>query len=133
MNDDMNEKTTLDAAKELLKAAGVFYHNGDADDDDYGPPYTLNMNDTWFWASAWGETIPEADLPEVARLFREYGQCGLLYWMSERHEKMRSEFHDINRFVDFVRNEERIKSEVPDYNRRAYHKATYTLAPVEVE
>ena len=115
------------AAKQLLKAAGVFYHNCDESLPDWGAPYTLNMNDTWCWASGWGETIPEEELPEVARLFREYGQCGVLYWMSERHDKMRSEFHDINRYVDFVRAEENIRKEVPDYNKRAYHTASYTI------
>lgn len=116
-------------AAALLEAADVFYHNraDEYDPEEWGPPFTLNMNDTWCWASGWGETIPEEELPEVARLFRTYGQCGLLYWMSEKHNQMRSEFHDINRFVDFVRAEENIRKEVTDYNRRAYHKASYTL------
>ena len=40
---------------------------------------------------------------------------------------MRSEFEDINRFVEFVRNEEAIKEEVSDSNKRAYLKRSYTL------
>ena len=40
---------------------------------------------------------------------------------------MRSEFRDINRFVEFVRNEERLKKDVPNSSRRAYKKMTYTL------
>lgn len=122
----MNQES-IDSARALLRAAGVLYHNGDADDEDWGERDTINFNDTWCWASAWGERIPEDELPEVARLFGEYGWCGLLYWMSERHEKMRSEFHDVNRFVDFVRAEEEIRKAVPGSSARAYHKASYTL------
>lgn len=107
----MNESTkpTAEAiaeARTLLRAADVFYHNGDEDDEDWGERDTLNFNDTWCWASAWGQRVPEDELPEVARLFRSYGRCGLLYWMSEINQQMRSEFHDNNRFIDFVRNEE---------------------------
>jgi hypothetical protein len=66
-------------------------------------------------------------LPEVARLFWNYGWCGILYWMSERHDQMKSEFHDINRFVEFVRREEDIRKEVPDSSERAYVKREYVL------
>ena len=85
------------------------------------------MNDTWMWASAWGEEVPETELIEVARLFRTYGTCGLYFWMSQRHEEMRSEFADINRFVEFVKQEEAIRKKIPDSNKRAYYKASYTI------
>jgi hypothetical protein len=118
---------TVEKARELLEKAGVFYYNSeDADDEDY-QPQVLNMNDTWCWASAWGERVPDEKLPEVATLFWRYGYAGILYWMSEQHEQMRSEFEDINRFVDFVREEERIRAEFPDSSKRAYYKARYTL------
>lgn len=92
--------------------------------------FVLNMNDTWCWASGWGEDIPDDKLVEVAKLFVDYGQCGLLYWVSEQHEGMRSEFEDINRFVDFVRAEERLRKDLPDSNKRAYKKLVYTLGKV---
>lgn len=117
----------LEAAKQLLKAADVFYHNCDEELEDWGKPYTLNMNDTWAWATGWGVEVPEADLPEVARLYRSYGYCGVLYWVSEQEGQMRSEFHDINRFVDFVREEERFKARVEGSSKRAYTKHGYVL------
>jgi hypothetical protein len=41
---------TIDEARSLLKQADLFY------EDDSDPEYaqTLNMNDTWGWALAWG-------------------------------------------------------------------------------
>lgn len=50
-----------------------------------------------------------------------------MYWHSIQEKDMRSEFHDNNRAIDFVRNEERIRKEVPDYNKRAYYKTKYVL------
>lgn len=118
---------TADEARELLGRAGLFY--GDYDDDDESPKMkqTLNMNDTWFWATAFGEEVTDDELPEVARLFRLYGWCGVLYWVSEKNDQMRAEFEDVNRFVDFVRAEEAIAKEIPSSSKRAYHKASYTL------
>lgn len=109
-------------AKQLLELAGVLYPE---DEDTKG--LVLNMNDTWGWATAWGEPIPEDKVVEVATLFERYGSCGLLFWVSEQHEAMRSEFKDINRFVDFVRQEEKLRKDLPDSNKRAYKKVTYTL------
>jgi hypothetical protein len=40
---------------------------------------------------------------------------------------MRSEFEDINRFVDFVRQEEQVRKDVPESTKRAYKKVSYTL------
>jgi hypothetical protein len=124
---DYMSQFTLDEAKALLKAAGVFYHDEDNHDENFGAPYTLNMNDTWGWATAWGETVPEEELPHVAELFFHYGWGGILYWMSERNDGMRSEFHDNNRYIDFARHEEAIRAEIPDGSKRAYAKRSYTL------
>src|ERR1051325_22908 len=66
----------------------------------------LNMNDTWGWAIADSEPVPDDKLHEVARLFGEYGRAGLLYWVSEQRGGERSDFHDVNRFIQF-RSEER--------------------------
>lgn len=84
--------------------------------------FQINFNDTWGWALAWHEPVPKADLPEVARLYRKWGRPGLLYWCSEKHEKMESEFKDINRYVAFVRREEEWEKQQPDYNKRAYQE-----------
>lgn len=113
---------TVESAKKFLLAANVFY-----EDDDETPACTLNMNDVWCWACAWGEEVPESELPEVARLFWWYGNSGLLYWVSERHDQMTSEFYDNNRAIEFVRNEERIRKACADSTKLAYHKETYTI------
>ena len=120
---------TVDEAKKFLKLAHVCYP-----DDDEEPGLHLNMNDVWGWATAWGEEVPDDKALEVVGLYGRYGDCGLLYWVSERHEQMRSEFEDINRFVDFVRNEERIRKETPESTKRAYRKVSYTLgAAIDVK
>lgn len=97
---------TTDDARHLLTVAGLF----DAEGEDAALRQTLCCNDTWGWATAWGEYVPDEELPEVARLFVAYGWCGVLYWISERHGQMRSEFDDVNRCVQFVRNEEARKT-----------------------
>ena len=112
-------------ARKLLEAADVFFG---ADPDE--PPelaQTLNMNDTWGWACADGEYVPDEELPEVARLFWAYGHCGLLYWVSERNDQRRSEFHDINRAIEFVRYEEHIRKTIPNDTKRAYTYRCYVI------
>ena len=87
----------------------------------------LNMNDTWGWAMAWGEEVPDDKVGEIADLIWLYGYAGALYWVSERHGQMRSEFEDINRCVDFVRHEEKLRKDEPNSSKRAYKKLVYTL------
>lgn len=131
---------TADKARELLKRAGLFYYGDDPEDQPDPEEYpteakrkaiaqTLNQNDTWRWALAFGQEVTDEQLPEVGRLFVAYGYCGVLYWVSEQNKDeagrpLRSEFEDINRFVDFVRNEEWISNERKDC---AYYKFVYTL------
>ncbi len=127
---DRHAKYESDVA--LLKAADLFYPD-DPEEPEFAGKLILNMNDVWGWATGWGEEVPADQVHELARLFRDYGWPGVLYWMSGRHDNMRSEFEDINRFVDFVRNEEKIRADVPNSSKRAYVKAVYTLgAAVDV-
>lgn len=97
------------------------------DEDSPNGDQILNMNDVWGWATAWGEPILDEELEEVARLVQHYGYCGVLYWVSKKHDNMKSEFEDINRFVEFVRQEEAIIDELPNSSKRAYFKRSYTL------
>lgn len=115
---------TQEEATQLLRNAEVLY---DDDDEEPSAHIELNMNDVWGWALAWGESIPPDKIVEVAGLFRSYGWCGLLYWVSEQHDQMRSEFADNNRMIDFVRHEETLRKSEPDSNKRAYKKFSYTL------
>ena len=111
-------------ARALLKVAGVFYGDfGESEKDKQ----TLNMNDTFGWALALGEYVPDEKLSEVGTLFRRYGDAGLLYWVSEKNDGMRSAFEDVNRAIDFVRHEEKLRKEVPSSTERAYKKMTYVL------
>ncbi len=89
--------------------------------------HTLNQNDTWGWALSFGQHVPDDKLVEVAELYSRYGDCGVLYWVSEQNNQMRSEFEDINRYVDFVRMEEQIKKKYPGSSERAYYKPSYRL------
>jgi hypothetical protein len=48
-------------------------------------------------------------------------------WISKKRGGQHSEFLDINRFIDFVANEEALKEKEPDTDKRAYLKYKYTL------
>jgi len=115
----------IEESRELLKRAGVFY---DCDDGyDSAEAQTLNQNDTWGWASAFGQFVPDVDLPVVAELFFSYGYCGILYWVSRKNDDMKSEFADVNRQIEFVRREEEIRAAHPDSSKRAYEHISYTI------
>lgn len=88
----------------------------------------LNMNDTWAWACSDIPEVSADQVGEVARLFRTYGFAGLMYWYTlQPGGPERSEFHDNNRAIDFVRHEEQIRKDYPDSNARAYHKVAYMV------
>lgn len=86
--------------------------------------FSINMNDTWAWTLAWHVDVPSESLSEVAGLFRRWGFAGILYWVAktkgQNGELLRSEFKDINRFVDFVHFEETLRSAVPNSSQRAF-------------
>ena len=115
---------TPSEARALLNAADLVF--GDDDEIEHGAQ-TLNMNDVWAWATSWGEYVPNEELPTLADLVVRYGWCGVLYWTSERHNGMRSAFEDINRWIEFVRAEERIIENNLSSSKRAYLKQCYTI------
>lgn len=88
---------------------------------------SMNMNDTWAWASSWSVAVCSDQVAEVASLFRTYGRAGLMYWHSCQENDMRSEFHHYNRAVEFVRNEERIRKETPGSSELAYRQVEYVI------
>ena len=114
----------IDEARQFLIIADVFF---DDDEDFAKSSQTLNLNDTWGWAMSWGEYVKDEDLPAVAELFFRYGFGGLLYWVSRKNDNMRSEFHDVNRQLEFVATEEAIRTAIPNSSKRAYQKRTYTI------
>ncbi len=120
----MTEEEKNQKAREAL--ADLFFDDYD-DDDDPKITQTLNMNDVWCWASADGQYVPDDKLQEVAKLYEDYGWCGIVYWVSEQNNGMKSEFYDINRFIEFVRQEEQLKKKIPSSSKRAYKHLVYKL------
>ena len=118
---------SIEDARQLLNASGIFFQQ----DEDCDPETTLNqcvnLSDTFYWAFADAEPVVDEELPVVAELYHSYGWCGVLYWVSEQRGQCRSEFADVNRQIEFVRHEERIKTEIPDDTQRAYLKQRYTI------
>lgn len=114
---------SIERARKLLEAANVFHAVFEEGYDEQ----TLNQNDVWCWACAESEHVTDEELPEVAELFWNYGWCGIVYWVSKKNGDMRSEFADVNRFIDFVAAEEEIRKEVPESSKRAYTKREYSI------
>ena len=113
-----------ESARELLVKAGMFF-GGDYEDDKLAQ--TLNLNDAMYWGCSDDEYVPDDKLEEVASLFWNYGNAGVMYWVSKHREWDRAEFLDVNRMIDFVRNEEELAEKVPDRTKRAYEKIIYTI------
>lgn len=112
----------IDEHLALIRASGILFD----DDEDTAGRLLINLNDVFGWACADAEEIPQDKIAEVADLFGRYGWAGVLFWVSERRG-YGSEFHDVNRFIEFVRREEQLRKDVPSSSKRAYTKLTYTL------
>ena len=115
---------TIERAREMLCNAGVFYYNSEEElkkycDDDESLQ-VLNMNDVWGWACADCEEVSDDELPELATLFFRYGFCGVLYWVSKKRNNCRSEFYHYNRMIDFVEQEEKLRSGSKSESEYAY-------------
>ena len=114
---------TLEEAWAIVKAMPKYFH-----EPDEGPGHLIIMNDVWGWACADGLEVNDANVQRIAELFCRYGFGGLLYYQGVEVEGgSRSEFADNNRMLDFVTNEERIRKEVPESNKRAYFKTSYVV------
>lgn len=116
---------TVDEAFLLLRAADVFYES-----DDDGPDIgrAINLNDALYWGCADSEDVSDEDAPRVAELFWRYGIHGIYYWAAVEKRGLKSvEFQDVNRAIEFVRNEEELRAAVPSSSTRAYRKIQYTI------
>lgn len=88
----------------------------------------LWMNDTFNWASSDAIQVEPDEIDELFRLFQRYGFCGAVYWASKKDQYCsRSAFKDINRFIDFVAAEEKLRADEPSSNKRAGIALVYTL------
>lgn len=110
--------------KALLTAADVFFGY---DEDFPEGDQTLNLNDAMFWGCADEEYVEDKELPEVAHLFMTYGWFGILYWVMKKRGMEKAGFEDVNRAIEFIRNEEAIKAEEPNSSIRAYQKKSYRI------
>lgn len=120
---------TKESALALLNAAGVFFDIDETDPEEAQRfKQMLNLNDVWGWATADSEYVPDESLPEVATLFFRYGWAGILYWVSTKRGGERSEFYDVNRHIDFVAHEERLRQSCATSSEFAYKKASYTIS-----
>lgn len=115
----------IEEARQLLTQAGLFFD----DYGDYDPSLKncLNLNDAFYWACSDGEFVPDEEMLELQRLFLNYGFCGVYYWVFKRRGLDAVEFADVNRFVQFVREEEAIRAECPSASQRAYLRRSYTV------
>lgn len=120
---------TIDEARELLAKADIFF-GYDPEDPDGDPKYAqlINLNDAFYWACSDAEYVDDSELVRLAELFWRYGNAGVMYWVivEKRHEE-RVEFVDVNRQIEFVKNEEAIRKEEPSSSKRAYLKRQYTI------
>jgi hypothetical protein len=118
----------IEAARAYLHTTEIFFDNDPAD-EDYSPEMDqqVNFNDVWGWALSYWEKCEDEELPELAALHSSYGWCGVLYWCSNKNDGMRSAFADVNRRIEFVENEERIRRQIPGRSQRAYHQEEYTI------
>jgi len=57
--------------------------------------FLLNMNDTFAWACADCEEVPDDKISEVADFFKQYGYAGLTYWVAHQRKEYYSEFKDV--------------------------------------
>lgn len=120
---------TRKKAEKFLRAGNVFYLNKPR--KSWGNAHKeLNMNDTFGWALAYGAIVEDEHMIEVAELFWRYGMPGLHYWCTihpnEEYRMECSDFEDVQRGIDFVRQEEKIRNEKTSY-RAAFDKVVYTL------
>lgn len=107
----------------VLRTAGVLFD----EDDEMGDGFWLNMNDVFGWGIADTEQVPADKLKEVWALFLAYGMAGLYYWVSEQRQQCQSEFSDINREIQFVREEMKIALNNQNAFRKPYVKAKYII------
>lgn len=126
--------TTKEAAKLLERANVFFYDPSDEDEEDYEDwKHVINCGDTFAWGCADAEKVEENELVEAATLFWRYGWGGLLYWIVSKRgtEYPWSEFHDVNRSIEYAKREEELLHEFGDpaksTSERAYAKRKYSI------
>jgi hypothetical protein len=120
-------KYSIEEARQLLTAAGVFF-GAYFPEDDKVLDQSLNLNDVFGWGGSDTEYVSDEELPRVAELFFRYGFPGIEYWVAEeKRGGLVPEFYDVQREIQFVKAEENIRKEIPQHSKRAYTKKQYTI------
>lgn len=129
--EDIDAKLTSSQRQRLvfLRQAGLFYYDHVdelEDDEETSILRSLNLNDTFWWASAYSEQVEDSEIDTLYTLFQDYGWCGVVYWAAKKGN-ITAEFNHVTRMIQFVENEERIKAAAGSSSAYAYSKETYTL------
>ena len=108
LDDVLNDKQR--SALKLLRESGIFYNDNISELDAGDDPQSIrliNLNDTFWWGTAYCQFLPDDKIEELSNLFFKYGWCGVLYWCSKQ-EEIKPEFENVIRSIQFVENEELI-------------------------
>mgnify|MGYP001017801222 FL=1 len=81
MNEQQETNTKEWAAFQYLTNCGIFFVPDDGDEFA-----EINLNDAMFWACSDLQEVEMSEMPELARLNRDYGWCGVLYWVVKKRE-----------------------------------------------
>lgn len=126
-DDLLNE--SLKSKLNFLRQSGIFYYDNldELDpDDNIKSLRMINLNDTFWWASAYGEYVEDNEIEEVYRLSIEYGWCGILYWAAKKGN-VDPEFNNVRRMISFVKNEETIRGKCKSSSDYAYSDDKYSI------
>ena len=120
---------SLKSKLNFLRLSGIFYYDklDELDlDEDIKFLRMINLNDTFWWASAYCEYVEDDEIEEVYRLMIDYGWCGILYWTAKKG-KIEPEFNNVRRMISFVENEEKIKGKCKSSSDYAYSDDKYLI------
>lgn len=76
-----------EAMKDEMFADRAFF-----EPDNDGMPFSVNLNDTFGWACADCEEIPESAVPRVYTVWKKFGDLGAIAWAEERRGIERSAY-----------------------------------------
>jgi len=111
MNRDNNKGWKDFTPEELVRVAKMI------DGAGYGD-ITLNMNDTFAYASAWGTDCDEYDILPVSKLFEKYGIDGVVAW-SALKDKVEGNPIGFGRYPNFNKAKKEI---LADWNKYFWYE-----------
>ena len=73
---------------ELLHADVAFWGSDWKGDEWVGIKFCLVMNDIWAWGTADAEPVNDEELSKIYKIWKEYGEDGLVAWASLKLDLM---------------------------------------------